>query len=274
MSNLDAFIYFITNSRIKILYYVGSDSLPICLYHLIAHKQLNESISTLFYDIHLPFYLKATIQLFLFAKTLNESLAFDVLIQIMNNIKCRDSSSYVKTPISELFNLRNYCNPQNVCRFKYEINENVIDHCICNCRTMTTLFNKERAWNCQMVQAILQMKFTSSYQPLILDMISDKVEQETFNNNQNTFSQNGQTMYEQQNINSRMSVSPECLVPKTSQLQSEYINSMQSTLHSFLVKKIKSENSDFCCHFPEGYFREFLQAQTNVQRWHKKVYIY
>ena len=68
----------------RTFYYIGTDSFAACLYHFIVHKESIDKDFKLKYHINLPYYLRMTVELFLFAKIQDEVLAYKVLF-LMND---------------------------------------------------------------------------------------------------------------------------------------------------------------------------------------------
>ena len=48
----------------------------------------------------MPYHLRITAELFLFAKTLKESLANEILLLMDDHVDCGDQSRFVKQPIN------------------------------------------------------------------------------------------------------------------------------------------------------------------------------
>lgn len=107
----------------RAFYYVGMD--------LFAHREnANEQLGLRYY-INVPFYIRVTTELFLFAKTLKESLANEILFCMNDHINCGDDSQFVKQSINDLFGLESFVNADKVCKFEYDINDHLVVECAC-----------------------------------------------------------------------------------------------------------------------------------------------
>ena len=157
----------------RTFYYVGTDSFPVCLYHLIVHNEGVNKDFRLSYYVNLPYYLKITVELFLFAKTLKEDLAFELLLLMNDHVRFGSGSKFCMEPIVELFDLRSFVDIQQVCKFEHEFDDHLIPECSRLNRVTRITFRREELWKCLTMQNLLQMKFSSMYQPLVPEMIKD-----------------------------------------------------------------------------------------------------
>lgn len=158
----------------RCFFYIRTDSLAACLYHLIIHKErTSEQGLQLQYYINTPFYLRVTVELFLFAKTLKPHSANEVLLMMNDHVDCGSRSELMKQPINELFNFTSIINVDNVCKFESYIKECLIVESVRFQRKTDITFTRQKAWKTLMMQTLSQTKFSTSYQPSVGEMMND-----------------------------------------------------------------------------------------------------
>lgn len=151
-------------------FYVGTDSFAACLYHVISHKQGINKEDELTY-INLPYNLRMTVQLFLFAKTLDETLEYKILTMINNHLRRGNDSMFCLKSTAQLFDSRSFVDIQDVCKFDSMFDDCIIsESLLCVNKKTSNTVKREEARKCLTMQHLLQMKFSTSYQPLLPEM--------------------------------------------------------------------------------------------------------
>ena len=162
-------------SETQTFFYIGTDTFAACLYHMTIHKEGMNKKDGLTYYVSLPYYLRMTFELFLFAKTLDETLAREILLMINDHVRYGKDSLFCLKSIHELFDLGSFIDIHRVCKFESKFDDRIISELSCsNFKTVTTV-KREEATKCLTMQGPLQMKFYSCYQPLVLEMEMDMI---------------------------------------------------------------------------------------------------
>lgn len=81
---------------------------------MVAHKEGINKEYELTYYVNLPYNLRMTVELFLFAKTSDETLAYEILSMINTHLRCENDSVFCLKSVAQLFDLGSFVDIQKV----------------------------------------------------------------------------------------------------------------------------------------------------------------